>query len=338
MKRRLFGLRRRHSQAVPRPVPGTLAAELTCHDSHEVLRLLTHDGYTLVGQWWLPQGAPRGVILVVHGTVMNAGFYKDWARHVTGFGYAVFGIDLRSWGQSQGRGVRGLIKHFKEYLLDVETAAAHVRERFPGVPFFLQGESLGGGVVLMADISGRVPNDGLILNAPAVIGNPGFGFLRAPQFFTNFCLDVLSRLAHLWPTLPFLPPHRWAIGMVFVDAKATQRFFDDPHNTRSWVPLFYITQTNKLMKHVRKYADTVKSPLLILHGTNDRLVPLRSSQWLLARATSEDKTLKVYRGLSHAALHVEGNQLLWADTIQWLEERGLSPDSTPDSERLRTSL
>lgn len=283
--------------------------------------LVTPDGLTLVGQWWHPENTPKAVILLIHGTALNAGFYKDWARYANQRGYAVFGVDLRSWGQSQGYGKRGYVGDYREYLTDIETAANYIQQQYPDLPLFLQGESLGGGVALMADISGRVPNRGLILNAPAVQGNPGFGALRMPQFLANFGLNVLGAGAHLWPSYPLLPSNRLTAGIVFIDKDASRRFVDDPHNTHSWLPAFYVTQTNNLMKHVRDQAARVQAPLLIQHGTRDRLVPLKSSEWLMEHASSTDKTLKTYQGLSHAALHVDGNQQLWADAVRWLDQQ-----------------
>lgn len=302
---------------------------LKSYNAQETAILKTPDSKNLAAQWWLPSGEPKGALLVIHGTAMNAGFYELWAKHANTHGYAVLGVDMRGWGQSDGDGKRGYVKDFNEYLIDVETAAAHIKARYPDKPFFIQGESLGGGIALMAAISGKVPSDGVILNAPATIGNPGFGKLRAPQFLVNLGLDVVGFSARVAPSFPFLPTYRIGISTVFMDDEATSRFMSDPYNTKTWIPAYYITQTNALMKYVQDYAMLMRAPFLIQHGTKDRLVPLSSSQWFYEKAQSKDKTLKVYEGLSHGALHVKGNEQLWADAIAWLDERSKVAEPEP---------
>jgi acylglycerol lipase len=71
------------------------------------------------------------------------------------------------------------------------------------------------------------------------------------------------------------------------------------------------------MDEVRKNVDRLKMPLLILHGTGDKVNPIEGSQALNQTAPSTDKTLKTYPGLFHDLLHepeyaeVEGDIMAW---------------------------
>ena len=57
------------------------------------------------------------------------------------------------------------------YVEDLALAFEEVARRYPGVPVYLQGESLGAAIALQWDIRGDQRGHGLILNAPPVVVN-----------------------------------------------------------------------------------------------------------------------------------------------------------------------
>jgi acylglycerol lipase len=86
----------------------------------------------LFGQWWAAQRkAKRAIVLLAHGTVLHSGFYAPWASELTKHGYAVFGIDLRGWGQSQGYGRRGNVGNYDDYVEDLTLARREIRRASP---------------------------------------------------------------------------------------------------------------------------------------------------------------------------------------------------------------
>lgn len=291
------------------------------------------DRLTLFGQWWVPAQPPKAVVLLVHGTLVHSGFYAPWAEELRAHGYAVFGIDLRGWGQSQGHGRRGYVGDYDEYERDLDIAWQEARSRYPGVPLYLQGESLGGAVVLLESVEHRHPVDGLILNAPAVKPNPGVGFLRAPGPLGEFNLWAAAEVGKLGPDMPFLPIVRWhwALGWVLTDKEGQQRFIDDPACTHTWLPAAYVTALQKVSSRLKKNLAEVHEPVLILQGTKDVLVPASSSSFTLLHVASRDKTLKLYPGMNHATLHDVGRQKVWADIVDWLDRHAAQyrPDTTP---------
>lgn len=281
-------------------------------------KLITPDGLTLFGQWWLPAKEPRAVILLVHGTALHSGFYTPWAEHLTKQGYAVFGIDLRGWGQSQGRGRRGYVRNYDEYLNDVRVAYREINTRFPKAPVFLQGESLGGAVVLLSAIWQTVPADGLILNAPAVKPSPGLGFLRAPGFLAGFGLWGAGMAAQLAPNAPAIPFIDTFTDFAFDSDKVRQRFIKDPLCTHNALPAAYIAALSDATKRIQDGLGNVKIPVIVLHGTADTLIPLSSSEFVMEKVGSTDKMLKVYEGMFHTTLHDTGRDAVWSDITGWL--------------------
>ncbi len=282
----------------------------------------TRSGLRLFGQWWLPREKPRAVILMVHGTVFHSGFYAPWANELTKNGYAMFGIDLRGWGQSQGFGRRGSVGNYDEYIEDVSLARREIRKRFPNIPVYLQGESLGGAVVLMANMMDKVSSDGLILNAPAVHPNPSaLVGIPIPNKIMDFGMWSAAQSANLSPELPVLPIWSAFVGRVLENPEARKRFQDDPNTTHSALPLSYVSAIENASMRLQQNVNNVRSPLIILQGDKDVLVPKSSSEFLMSAVQSQDKTIRIYHGMRHATLHDNDRQKVWDDIIGWLDKR-----------------
>ncbi len=97
-----------------------------------------HDGlaYELV----LPEGEPRGGVVILHGAGSCKENHRDFAQACAGAGLAALAFDQRGHGASEGAlDARALD--------DVATMAALLPA---GVPVFLRGSSMGGFVALAA--------------------------------------------------------------------------------------------------------------------------------------------------------------------------------------------
>jgi alpha-beta hydrolase superfamily lysophospholipase len=136
------------------------------------------DGQVLPLRKWLPNGAVKAVILALHGfdDYSNAfeGPGEVWAHR----GIATYAYDQRGFGGAPGR---GLWPGRAALAADASMASQILRRRYPGVPLYLLGDSMGGAVavVAMTGESGTpVPDvDGVILTAPAVWGRATMDFL-----------------------------------------------------------------------------------------------------------------------------------------------------------------
>lgn len=280
-------------------------------------RFRTNDNLTLFGQWWTPPGEPRAVVLLVHGTGQHSGFYGPWVAQLMEHGYATFGLDLRGWGQSQGYGRRGYVRNYDEYVEDLALAWREARRRYPEVPIYLQGDSLGGDVALLAHITNRFEVDGLILHAPAVQPNPGLGWLRVG----GISVSTVATVGKLAPNAPLLPIMSAFAHLAFFDESARRRFQDDPLCTHDALPAAYLAAMDDVAVRLRQNLVNVQAPLLVIHGSRDTLVPVSSSELLMRQAGSSDKTLKVYEGGAHASLSDADRERVWADVIAWLDAR-----------------
>lgn len=277
----------------------------------------------LFGQWWQPVGTPRAVILLTHGAAAHSGFYAPWAEHLLAHGYAVFGYDLRGWGQSPGRGRRAYVRSIDEYVEDLTWAYQEVRSAYPALPVFLQGESLGGAVSLLAGIRNELDIAGLILNAPPVTVN--FAHIAGvPNWLATLGHRALGALARLAPNLPVIPMRlllQRAGHIVAFDEALRHKATNDPHFTHTALTAAFLTTVSDLGVHIRAGLPRLQHPFIVLQGSKDYLVPAAASALLMANAGSRDKTRKLYEGMSHCTLHDHDKEKVWADIMAWLDTR-----------------
>ncbi|RIK81449.1 MAG: hypothetical protein DCC68_08515 [Planctomycetota bacterium] len=82
-------------------------------------------GLALFTQTWRPDGAPRGIVLLAHGVGEHSGRYEHVAAYLVERGYAVFALDHRGHGRSEGR--RASVRRFDEYVVDLRLYFEHIR-------------------------------------------------------------------------------------------------------------------------------------------------------------------------------------------------------------------
>lgn len=273
--------------------------------SHHEDRFNTRDGPSLFEQWWLPDGDPAAAVVVVHGINEHSGRYAGLAADLNRRGYAVFTMDLRGHGRSEGD--RALIRSFDQYLDDLEILLARVAARQPGKPLFLFGHSMGGAIVALLAITRPPKVRGLILGAPAV--------LIAGNVF-----PVLRRLASLasavWPTLRLV---RMGCRFISRDPAVVEGFRSDPLVFHGRFPVRTGAEILRAAQRIQRGMDQLQLPLLVLHGTADFVTDPKGSRLLAARAGSTDKTLRLYRGLYHELLSEPEREQVLADLLAWLD-------------------
>jgi acylglycerol lipase len=129
--------------------------------------LIVRDGMRLpLRQWDAEGGAPKAVIIALHGMSDYSNAFdmpaKAWAKR----GITTLAIDQRGFGRSANPGLWAGGDAMRSDLNDFAIAA---HARFPGVKIFAAGESMGGAVLLSALAAPQPPAiDGAILISPAV--------------------------------------------------------------------------------------------------------------------------------------------------------------------------
>jgi alpha-beta hydrolase superfamily lysophospholipase len=262
-------------------------------------------GVRLFRRSWRPVAA-QGVVINLHGLGDHSGLYPALVDHLTARGLVVHAPDLRGNGRSPGQ--RAYIARWEELREDLHALVALVRREEPGLPVFLLGNSLGGLIVL--DYAIHHP-DGL---RGVIAAAPPLGRLSVPA-----PLLALGRImSRVWP--------RFSVrtGM---DLSGLAR---DPvvRETLLADPLFHRYGTARLSTEVVKTIAAVQAaaprfplPLLILHGSADRMVTPEGSRNFLTRVGHPDHQLREYPGGYHVLFADLDREQVLADLERWIVSR-----------------
>lgn len=260
---------------------------------------LASKGAQLFAQWWLPDDEPRAIVAIVHGYAEHSGRYAQTAADLVARGYGVEAIDLRGHGRSSGERVH--VDTYDEYLDDVDAFLGRVRAVHRGRKLFLLGHSMGGGVVTSYVIDRKPPLDGVILSGAAMLARreePPAGANPPPPRTGPLPAETISR-----------------------DPAVVAAYENDPLVYRGAPPARTGAAWAAAYQRVQEGMAGIAYPLLILHGTDDKLVPYRGSVQLHETACSTDKTLRLYEGLYHEVLNEPERDQVVADILEWLDAR-----------------
>src|SRR5262245_61090378 len=117
-------------------------------------------GLRIFVRCWRPLGKARGVVTIVPGFNSHSGYYAWPAESLAARGLAVYALDLRGRGHSDGE--RFYVESFADYIKDVSAVVSLTKEREPGLPTFLLGHSAGGVVACLYTIEHQGGLSGLI--------------------------------------------------------------------------------------------------------------------------------------------------------------------------------
>lgn len=265
-------------------------------------------GLELFEQRWLPRDDIRAVVVIVHGYAEHSGRYAHAADYMTRHGYAVYSFDLRGHGRSEG--TRAFVRSFGEYLSDLKCFFERVNEREPARPIFMLGHSMGGTIVTLFSITHSPRVHGLILSG---------ALLKISGRISPGRRVFISAAGLLIPRLPVIK--KLNCRLISSDPSVAAAYDSDPLVYRGKLLAGQGREIHKAISSIQKRMECVSLPLLILHGTGDRLVDIEGSKQLYARACSTDKTLKLYEGFYHEVLNEPGKGQVLRDIALWLNTR-----------------
>jgi acylglycerol lipase len=271
--------------------------------------IVARDGVRLPLRRWETEGAPRAVIVALHGMSDYSGAFdmpaKVWAK----LGITTLAYDQRGFGRGDNVGLWAGTEAMRADLNDAVSAA---RARYPGVPVFALGESMGGAVVLTALASPESPAvDGVILIAPAVWSRGDMPLLYRTALFLG---------AHLLP------------GMILTNSAAGRVVTITPSDNIPMLralgrdPLFQkktridtLFGLVNLMDEARAAPEHIPSapPILFLYGANDQIIPAKPTQAVIS-ALGEKAVVKRYDHGWHMLLRDLEGETVDRDVAGWI--------------------
>lgn len=264
-------------------------------------------GAALHTKVWLPEGTMRAVAVLAHGYAEHLGRYEYFAGKLNAAGIGVYALD--HWGHGKSDGTYGFVPAFSAFTDGVELLLAEAEREHPQVPRFLIGHSMGGLIAALHLQSHQARYAGAVLSGPAIKAS------EQPSRLLIWVSRLLSRLA------PRLGVLALDAGGVSRDPAVVAAYNADPLVYSGKMSARLAAEMFDAMARARDGAGQITLPLLIAHGTDDRLTAPAGSEYLFVHAGSTDKTLKLYPGLYHEIFNEPERDSVIADVVGWITAR-----------------
>ncbi|GAA0183317.1 hypothetical protein Leryth_003083 [Lithospermum erythrorhizon] len=260
----------------------------------------------------------KGTVYMSHGYGSDTGWmFQRICMSFATWGYAVFAADLLGHGRSDG---------LRCYLGDMEKVAAaaldffkNVREsdEYEHLPAFLFGESMGGLVTLLMYFQSEPDTwTGVIFSAPLFVIPENM----KPSKVHLFGYGLLFGLADTWAAMP----DNKMVGKAIRDKEKLKIIASNPRRYTGKPRVGTMRELLRVTEYVQQNFHKVTTPFLTVHGTSDGVTCPSGSKLLYEKASSEDKTLKLYEGMYHSLIQGEPDEsadLVLADMRAWIDER-----------------
>lgn len=251
------------------------------------------------------QEAPRAIILLVHGLGEHAGRYAGWVARFNAVGVAFRSFDLPGHGRTPGKW--GVVPSPEKVYDTIDVMIKEINTGFPGVPLFIYGHSLGGGIVLNYLIRRKPAVKGAIVTSPWVI------LTETPPPVKAFVANLAGKL---------LPGMTQSSGLkteyLSRDPEVVMAYRNDPLVHGMISAGLYRWMTTAAGETLAR-ASEITVPLLLAHGRNDLITSPSGSVQVAGAAPLA--TLKLwedgYHELHNDPLKEEHFDFIteWMDTL-----------------------
>jgi len=265
-------------------------------------------GTVLFLREWNPETeAAKAVVGLVHGMGEHGDRYAHVAARFTEAGIAVIALDQHGHGRSSGK--RGHLHSIGAAASDAALMLEAAAERHPGAPIFLYGHSMGGNVALNCALRLHPDVKGLILTSP---------WLRL-AFKPNPAVEWFGRrLASIMPALQqktgLNPADLFRPGFVPADSLTADKL------CHTKITLQAFKEISAGGEWALANADRLQIPLLLIHGTSDRVTSLEASRLLAGKLGGKCDFRRWDGGYHELHNDIEGEKTI-QELIIWLEEQ-----------------
>ncbi|XP_031110124.1 caffeoylshikimate esterase-like [Ipomoea triloba] len=296
--------------------------------------VLNSRGMKLFTCRWLPKNhEPKALIFLCHGYAMECSVsMKGAAIRLAKAGFGVYGMDYEGHGKSEG--LHGYVPSFDVVVTDCSNHYSKICERKGNRKKmrFLLGESMGGAVALL--LHRKKPDfwDGAVLVAPmckiadAIKPHP-------------IVISILSKLSKCIPTWKIIPTPD-ITDVANRDPLKRKEIRSNPYCYQGRPRLQTGYQLLIVSMDLEQRLTEVKLPFLIAHGEADKVTDPSVSKLLYEKASSTDKSLKIYPGMWHSLTYgelPENINIVFSGIISWLDHKVTTGNSRLEREQKYTN-
>lgn len=281
----------------------------------EIGRFLTEDGLHLHYRFYRDPAAER-TLVILHGHGEHAGRYEKFSRILDGERVSIAVYDARGAGQSEGREV--YVNSLEEYIRDVSTFTAFVKDKLSPQPMVLFGHSLGGLVALHWAL--RFPHKitRLILSSPCL----GLRLPRPLVGMNDFFNRMIPKMLY---QNPVYPPH------------LTHNLEEVEHYRKDRLIKRKISV--RLLAEMIKYGNLIEAeanlefpfPVFVLMAGLEKVVDKDRTFRVFERMKAPEKKLQVFEGFYHEIFNELGQEKAFEALKACLRWTGQPPQGSQSS-------
>lgn len=268
----------------------------------DVLRL--KDGTPSFVRFCRPRGEIVGRVLLSHGVSEHGGRYEGVMRSLARAGWASAIADHRGHGRSASASL-ALLHDLQEIADDLADVREALTLRMGSGPIVLWGHSMGGLAAILHLVKEQRHYAAAVLASAAT---------AIPPHVPSLLIKIARRIAKATPALPLLPAGNTA--QLTRDNEMAKMAQNDPLRHHGGMRAATGLAILDGILAIASMGPKIRLPVLVTHGSADRVMPVSASREFFTKIGSMDKTLRVYEGWEHE-LH---NELGRAQYIQEVRE------------------
>ena len=301
-----------------------------------------HEGQRIHAIRWQPDAAVKAVLILAHGMAEHIDRYDGFATHLAGQGILVAGGDYLGHGKTVGgEAAYGYIcprDPATVLVRDVHRLKKLIQAEYPGLPFAIMGHSMGSFVVrnYMARYGSGIqaailmgtgmPPEGLVNISRRLAALQAF-FVGADK--PGRLLDKLAFGAYNARIADAASPFAWlSVNRENVEAYEADPLCGFAFSINGFQTLFELL--NRLHQTQNLKNIPPKLPVLMVSGEQDPVGDYgqgpKKTQESLESAGLTDVTSILYPWGRHEILHEAEKMAVYADIINWLEEKIISKE------------
>jgi alpha-beta hydrolase superfamily lysophospholipase len=256
---------------------------------------------------------PHTIVFYVHGTQSHAGWMFETGPELARMGCAVFALDRRGSGTSEG--ARGDATSYRDWCDDYLAAMAIARSRFPALPMLLNGQSFGGALAVGIACDPRACHDALLLCSPLIVPRVGF------ELWNGVADDQPVRLPTRDEQFTTQPSYLALIGQDPLMVRAVTRRFQEARL--------------RLAEHYMAFdAPLARRPCALVVPRTDPMIDLASARDLFHRLAGGTGMVIELPTEDHYLEFSSGRTLLWRLQASFARSfAGVSSSGTATPER-----
>ena len=285
---------------------------------------------------WIPETKVRAVLQIAHGMVEFIDRYDRFATFMASQGFYVVGNDHLGHGKSVADEFQ--YGYFAEHdgnqcvLGDMQQLRKDTQKKYPDVPYFLLGHSMGSFLARQfiekygEGLAGAIIMGTGQQNAAMVAGGRLAATVVGKKHGFDKFNETIGGLAFGAYNKPF-EPKRTNYDWLSVNAENVDRYIADPFCGGDATVGLFLDMLGGI-GFICKQSNVVKmdmgTPILFISGAMDPVGDLgkgvRKAYNSFRKAGVKDVELKLYPGLRHEILNEKEKDQVYADILAWIEK------------------